>query len=62
MRDVNLDVTDTSASLVFPPAACLKPLEVKLPQAVVVAPNARAKFSKKTKQITIHLPVAAKAG
>jgi len=58
MKGVNLDVTEKVASLAFPNNAGLKPLQVELPTAV--NPQAvRAKFSKKTQQVTISLPHAA---
>lgn len=63
MEGVELDVTERRASLAFPAGTDLKPLQVELPSSVV--PNAvRAKFSRKTHQITVSLPVMlpAKAG
>jgi len=61
MQGVNLDVTERRASLAFPTAATLKPLQVELPKSVI-ATNARAKFSRKTQQISITLPVAVPGG
>jgi len=64
MREVDLDVTDRSASLSFPSNVGLKPLKVELP-AEVIPTSVKAKFSKKTKQITVKLPLllkVAKAG
>jgi hypothetical protein len=64
MKGVDLDVTDTCASLAFPSASGLKPLKVELP-AEVAPSNVRAKFSKKTHQLTVNLPLllqVAKAG
>jgi len=58
MQDVSLDVTERRASLGFPPASGLKPLQVELPVAVVPT-KVKAKFSKKSKQITVTLPGAA---
>lgn len=65
MEGVELDVTERQATLVFPAEIELRPLQVELP--LTVAPTlVRAKFSKKTKQITVALPaptvVPAKAG
>jgi len=58
MKNVNLDVTDRRAALEFPSAAGLKPLQVDLPKSV--APQSvKAKFSKKTSQITVTLPLGA---
>jgi len=58
MKEVSLDVTEKRASLGFPGSAGLKPLQVELP-TVVVPKAVKAKFSKKTHQITITLPLAA---
>jgi HSP20 family molecular chaperone IbpA len=58
MQDVDLDVTDRKASLTFPDDAGLRPLKVELPEAVVPT-GVRAKFSKKTHQLTVKLPLAA---
>merc|ERR1712066_1008340 len=52
MKEVSLDVTEKRASMSFPGSAGLKPLQVELP-AAVVATAVKAKFSKKTHQITI---------
>jgi len=64
MKGVDLDVTESCASLAFPSSVGLRPLKVELPTAVV--PTAvKAKFSKKTQQITVKLPLllqVAKAG
>lgn len=60
MRGVDLDVTERRASLVFPASVSLKPLQVELPTAVVPT-NVKAKFSKKTRQITVTLPAASAA-
>lgn len=57
MEGVSLDVTENQASLAFPSAAGLQPLRVELPNAVVPT-GARAKFSRKTQQITVKLPLA----
>jgi len=61
MQGVNLDVTEREVSLDFPPSVSLKPLKVELTQSVIPT-GARAKFSRKTNQITISLPVAAAGG
>jgi len=61
MQGVNLDVTERRASLAFPVAVTLKPLQVELPKSVVPM-SARAKFSRKTQQINITLPVAVPGG
>jgi len=64
MQGVDLDVTETCASLAFPSAVALRPLKVELPAAVIPT-NVRAKFSRKTRQITVKLPLllkVAKAG
>jgi len=64
MQGVDLDVTESCASLVFPSSVGLKPLKVELP-AEVVPTSVKAKFSKKTHQITVKLPLllkVAKAG
>jgi len=64
MKGVDLDVTDTLASFVFPGGVRLRPLKVELPAAVLPS-GVKAKFSKKTSQITVKLPLAlkvAKAG
>jgi len=58
MKDVSLDVIERRASLAFPASVGLKPLQVELPEAVIPV-SAKAKFSKKTHQITISLPTAA---
>jgi len=58
MQGVSLDVTEREASLEFPPSVNLKPLKVELPRCVIPT-GARAKFSRKTNQITISLPSAA---
>lgn len=58
MRDVNLDVTERQADLAFPSGCSLRPLKVELPKAVVPT-SVKAKFSKKSQQITITLPTAA---
>lgn len=55
MTGVDLDVTERQASLVFPSTVGLKPLKVELPTNVVPS-SVRAKFSKKTQQITVSLP------
>lgn len=64
MQGVDLDVTESLASLAFPSAVGLKPLKVELP-AQVVPSSVKAKFSKKTQQLTVKLPLllkVAKAG
>merc|ERR1711865_1072733 len=64
MQGVELDVTDSLASLVFPSSVKLKPLKVELPASVVPS-SVKATFSKKTSQITVKLPLVlkvAKAG
>eukprot|EP00747_Dinoflagellata_sp_TGD_P162427 gnl/TRDRNA2_/TRDRNA2_180023_c0_seq1.p1 gnl/TRDRNA2_/TRDRNA2_180023_c0~~gnl/TRDRNA2_/TRDRNA2_180023_c0_seq1.p1 ORF type:complete len:538 (-),score=128.77 gnl/TRDRNA2_/TRDRNA2_180023_c0_seq1:52-1665(-) len=61
MKEVTLDVTDTAASLAFPSDVGLNPLQVELPTSVLPT-GCRAKFSKKTQQITVSLPVANRAG
>lgn len=64
MKGVDLDVTESCASLVFPSAVGLKPLKVELPAAVVPS-SVKAKFSKKSHQLTVKLPLllqVAKAG
>lgn len=64
MKGVDLDVTESCASLAFPSSMGLKPLKVELP-ASVVPTSVRAKFSKKTHEITVKLPLllqVAKAG
>lgn len=64
MQGVDLDVTERRASLAFPTKVGLKPLQVELPAAVIPT-SVRAKFSKKTHQITVKLPLllkVAKAG
>mmetsp|Transcript_42368 Transcript_42368/g.76037 ORF Transcript_42368/g.76037 Transcript_42368/m.76037 type:complete len:539 (+) Transcript_42368:54-1670(+) len=60
MKGVDLDVTERKASVAFPGTAGLKPLQVELPSAVVPT-GVKAKFSKKTHQITISLPAASAA-
>lgn len=60
MQGVDLDVTDRRASMKFPSAAAIRPLQVELPFAVIPT-EVRAKFSKKARQITVRLPVAASA-
>merc|ERR1719498_318766 len=56
MKGVDLDVTEDCASLDFPSSVGLRPLKVELPTSVV--PTAvKAKFSKKTQQITVKLPL-----
>jgi len=57
MQGVDLDVTDLCASLAFPSSMGLKPLKVELPEKVVPG-SVKAKFSKKTHQITVKLPLA----
>lgn len=64
MKGVDLDVTESCASLDFPGNLGLRPLKVELPSAVVPS-GVRAKFSKKTHQLTVKLPLlmqVAKAG
>lgn len=64
MQAVDLDVTERSVALSFPSSACLKPLKVELPAAVVPT-GVKAKFSKKTRQLTVKMPLVlqvAKAG
>mmetsp|Transcript_2486 Transcript_2486/g.6690 ORF Transcript_2486/g.6690 Transcript_2486/m.6690 type:complete len:525 (-) Transcript_2486:72-1646(-) len=61
MQGVNLDVTEQMVSLTFPASVSLKPLQVELPKSVVPT-SARAKFSRKTQQINIALPVAVPGG
>merc|ERR1719401_2454797 len=58
MKLVNLDVTERRAEFGFPSATNLKPLQVELPQSVCPS-SVKAKFSKKTHQITVNLPLAA---
>jgi len=60
MKGVDLDVTERRASVAFPGTAGLKPLQVELPSAVIPT-GVKAKFSKKTRQITISLPAASAA-
>jgi len=55
MKGVDLDVTQESATIVFPHS--LMPLQVKLPTAVLPT-KVRAKFSKKTHHINVSLPSA----
>lgn len=55
MKGVDLDVTADSATVVFPHS--LKPLQVKLPTAVIPK-KVKAKFSKKTHHINVTLPMA----
>lgn len=61
MQGVNLDVTERQASIGFPASVALKPLQVELPKSVIPT-SARAKFSRKTQQINITLPVAVPGG
>lgn len=64
MKGVDLDVTESCAALVFPSSVGLKPLKVELP-AEVNPSSVKAKFSKKTHQLTVKLPLlrqVAKAG
>lgn len=64
MQGVDLDVTETCASIVFPHHVGLKPLKVELPSKVVPT-SVKAKFSKKNHQLTVKLPLllkVAKAG
>lgn len=64
MKGVDLDVTESHASLAFPSSIGLRPLKIELPSAVVPT-SVKAKFSKKTHQITVKLPLllqVAKAG
>jgi len=64
MQGVDLDVTDKCASIAFPSSVGLSPLRVQLPSSVIPA-SVKAKFSKKTHQITVKLPLllqVAKAG
>jgi len=64
MQGVDLDVTDRCASIAFPSSVGLSPLKVQLPSSVIPA-SVKAKFSKKTHQITVKLPLllqVAKAG
>lgn len=56
MQGVDLDVTDKSASMSFPSHVGLKPLKVELPVDVVPT-KVKAKFSKKTHQVTVKLPL-----
>lgn len=57
MQGVDMDITERRATISFPPEARLRPLQVELKKAVV--PTAvKAKFSRKTKQITASLPLA----
>jgi hypothetical protein len=58
MQGVDLDVTEQRASLAFPPSAGMRPLQVELPVHVVPT-SVRAKFSKKARQITVRMPLAA---
>eukprot|EP00933_Yihiella_yeosuensis_P072827 TRINITY_DN81365_c0_g1_i1.p1 TRINITY_DN81365_c0_g1~~TRINITY_DN81365_c0_g1_i1.p1 ORF type:complete len:549 (+),score=133.68 TRINITY_DN81365_c0_g1_i1:149-1795(+) len=60
MKGVDLDVTEKAASVIFPSSVGLKPLKVELPAAVVPS-SVKAKFSKKTHQITVSLPTASAA-
>lgn len=57
MQGVDLDVTDSCASLAFPASMGVKPLQVELPEKVLPG-SVRAKFSKKTRQITVKMPLA----
>jgi hypothetical protein len=57
MQGVDLDVRDRSASMAFPSRVALKPLKVELPTAILPT-SVRAKFSKKTQQVTVKLPLA----
>jgi len=63
MQGVDLDVTESCASLSFPRSVDLGPLKVDLPTAVAPT-GVRAKFSKKNHQLTVKLPLLpqAKAG
>lgn len=64
MQGVDLDVTETSASVVFPRHVGLKPLKVELPSQVIPS-SVKAKFSKKNHKLTVTLPLllkVAKAG
>jgi len=64
MQGVDLDVTETSASIIFPRHVGLKPLKVELPSQVIPT-SVKAKFSKKNHQLTVKLPLllkVAKAG
>merc|ERR1712139_432382 len=64
MKGVDLDVTESCASIDFPSNVGLRPLKVELPAAVVPG-SVKAKFSKKTHQLTVKLPLllqVAKAG
>jgi hypothetical protein len=64
MQGVDLDITETCASLAFPSAVGLRPLKVELATAVIPT-SVRAKFSKKTHQIVVKMPLllkVAKAG
>lgn len=60
MKDVGLDVSERLASLSFPSETALEALRAELP-ANVVPTAARAKFSKKTKTLTVTMPLAAAA-
>jgi HSP20 family molecular chaperone IbpA len=55
MQGVDLDVTERSASLCFPSEVSLRPLKVQLPEAVQPT-KVKAKFSRKTHQITVTMP------
>lgn len=55
MKGVDLDVTKEAATVVFPASANLRPLQVKLPKAVLPS-QVRAKFSRKTHQINVTMP------
>jgi hypothetical protein len=59
MEGVNLDVVERKVSLDFPSSLGFQPLHVELPAAVVPA-SVRAKFSKKSKTLTVTLPRAYK--
>jgi len=64
MQGVDLDVTETCASIAFPSSVGLAPLKVDLPKAVIPT-GVKAKFSKKTRQLIVKLPLflqVAKAG
>merc|ERR1739848_842294 len=57
MQNVSLDVADKSASIVFPGSANLGTLKTTLPDAVIPT-KVKAKFSKKTQQIVVTMPLA----
>lgn len=57
MQGVGLDVAERLATLSFPDGTGLETLRAELPSAVVPS-AAKAKFSKKTKTLTVTMPLA----